>query len=193
MPENEQIDPNEIDFVDNLSDADKLEMLQEAILSCEDTIQKLSDEKDNYLAQLQRAAADFANYKRRAKKDEELAVSRAIRGFLEALIPVMDNIDYAVTALPDQSDALAKPLMMIRDAFSGVLSQHKVQRVDPLPGDPFDPEIHQAISVQIANVEKEVIGHVARAGYTIGDQVFRPSDVVVFQPEKKDEQVSESD
>ena len=172
----------EVDFVENLTDTEKLSMLQEAILSCQDNMIVLQEERDAFLIQLQRSRADLENYKKRARKDQAIAVQGVTRKFLEQLIPIMDNIDYALGAVPADQETLAKPLQMISEAFTRTLAEYSVTRISPQPGDPFNPEIHQAISVMAANVTEQCIGHVARIGYAIGDQVYRPSDVVVNKP-----------
>jgi molecular chaperone GrpE len=170
------------DFATTLTDAEKLSMLQEAILSCQESMSHMQDERDAFLIQLQRSQADFENYKKRAKKDQDIAVQGVTRKFLEKLIPIMDNIDYALNAVGPDQESLAKPIRMISEAFSRTLSEYSVTRIFPQPGEPFNPEIHQAISVMYADVDAQVIGHVARTGYAIGSQVFRPSDVVVHKP-----------
>jgi molecular chaperone GrpE len=172
----------EASYTDNLTEEEKLEQLQEAILSCQAQMISMRDERDAFLTQLQRSRADFDNYKKRAKKDKELAAQEVTRNFLKKLIPVMDNIDYALEAVPAEQEILSKPVHMIRDAFLGTLAEFSVLRISPQIGEPFDPEIHQAISVMTADVDSQVVGYVARPGYIIGTQVFRPSDVVVHKP-----------
>ena len=62
-PESEENPDNEVDFVENLTDTEKLSMLQEAILSCEENMSRMQKECDEFLSQLQRSQADFENYK----------------------------------------------------------------------------------------------------------------------------------
>ena len=93
----------EASYTDNLTEEEKLEQLQEAILSCQAQMISMRDERDAFLTQLQRSRADFDNYKKRAKKDKELAAQEVTRNFLKKLIPVMDNIDYALEVLKDSA------------------------------------------------------------------------------------------
>jgi len=107
--------------------------------------------------------------------------------FVKALVPILDNIDYALNALENTDDSIKQPIVMLQQSYLKVLEEYLVARILPQEGDPFDTEIHQAISVQYHDVEREVVGQVARIGYTIGDQVFRPADVVIYMPRiKKD-------
>ena len=172
---------------ESLSDGEKLIQLQaaiqEAVLGYQKTIADLQDERDSYLKQLQRSQADLENYKKRITRDKEIAVQDVTRGFLKKLIPVLDSIDYALSSIGPEQELVIKPLLMFKEPFLQTLSEYQVYPIQPLIGDPFDPEIHQAISVvETEDVESEVIGCIARVGYTIDNQVFRPSDVVVHKP-----------
>lgn len=181
MNDNQPDIPEEAKFAEEPSDQDKLELLQDAILSCEQNMLALQEQRDMYLNQLKRNHADFENYKKRAKREQELESQRIARNFLEQLIPILDNVDYALSAL-DPNHEIFKPILMIKENFNKVMENYGVSRIEPQIGDSFDPEIHQAISVVPADVDTQIIGHIARVGYAINSQVFRPSDVVVHQP-----------
>jgi len=179
--------PEETDS-ENLSDGEKLVQLQEAIkeavIGYNGTITALQDERDSFLKQWQRSQADLVNYKNRSIKDKEIAVREVTRSFLEKLIPILDSIDFALSSIgPEQEVTVIKPFLMLKESFLKVLSEYSVSQILPSLGDPFNPEIHQAISVvETADVESQIVGNIARVGYMIEDCVFRPSDVVVHKP-----------
>ena len=162
-----------------ISTEEKLVNLQEVVASCQGVIAELRDEKHDLLAQIQRSKADFVNFQKRARKDRQQAQLETTRSFLEKLVPILDNLGFALTALENADPAIKDPILMIQEAFVKVLSDHKVSRIVPQAGDPFDPELHQAISVLPGDTPGEFVAHIARYGYAIGDQVFRPADVVV--------------
>lgn len=168
------------DFAE-LTNEEKLVTLQEAVVIYQHKMQELQEERDSYLQALRRNQADFENFKKRSIKDRDIAVVASTRKMVEQLVPILDNIDYAIDALDTEAE-IFKPVKMISDAFNKVLVEHKVSRIDPQIGEPFDPEVHQAISVLPADVNTQIVGHVARPGYMIDGKVFRPSDVVVQKP-----------
>ena len=172
---------SEAGFAEEPSDSQKLAMLQEAIMSCEQNMAVLQEQRDSYLDQLKRAQAEFQNYKKRASREQAQIEQRVARKFLEELLPVLDNLDYTVSSL-DENSEIFKPILMIKESFCKVLSERGVTAIDPVVGDPFDPEIHSAISVMPSDVDHQQVGHIVRRGYAIGDQVFRPSDIVVLTP-----------
>lgn len=158
---------------------EKLTNLQEIVSSCQGVIAELRDEKHDLVAQIQRSSADFANFQKRARKDRDQAKLETTRSFLEKLIPILDNLGFALTALKDADPAIKDPILMIQDAFVKVLSEKNVTQVVPQIGDPFNSEWHQAISVLAGDTPGEFVAHIARNGYAIGEHVFRPADVVV--------------
>jgi molecular chaperone GrpE len=162
-----------------LSVEEKLSNLQEVVSSCQGVIADLREEKHDLSSQIQRTKADFVNFQKRARKDRQLAQLETTRKFLEKLIPILDNLGFALLALKDAGAAIKDPILMIEDAFVKVLESHDVSQIVPQIGEPFNPELHQAISVIPGDVEGELVAHIARYGYAIGDQIFRPADVVV--------------
>jgi molecular chaperone GrpE len=162
-----------------LSTEEKLSNLQEVVSSCQGVIADLREEKYELLNAVQRAKADFVNFQKRARKDRQAAALETTRKFLEKLIPILDNLGFALLALKDADDAIKDPILMIEDAFVKVLESHDVSQIVPQIGEPFNSELHQAISVIPGDTPGELVAHIARYGYAIGDQIFRPADVVV--------------
>lgn len=186
-----QIEPTKDEFDEHATDEEpvfselsleeKLANLQEVVSSCQGVVADLQNEKHDLKLALQRAQADFVNYQKRALKDKQDAKQQATRSFLEDLIPVLDNIRYSLIALQDAgaNEAILDPMLMLNDSFVKILIKHQVEQILPEIGDPFDPEYHQAISVMAGTIPGETVAHIARPGYAIAGQVFRPAEVVV--------------
>jgi molecular chaperone GrpE len=134
--------------------------------------------------QLLRLAADFDNYKKRARR-EQSDVSKASREeVLRDLLPVFDNLERATAHAAQATDiaALTEGIAMVMRQFTDTLGKLGVERVEAV-GKPFDPTVHEA--VQHLETSEHAAGTVAmelQAGYRSGDRVLRPAMVVVAKP-----------
>jgi len=153
-----------------------VEELDEAI----ETIEKLTLERDEYLAKYQRAHADCQNMRRRAGEDIEDRVKRRLQPLLEELLLVLDNLEMALACPAETPEAknLAQGVRLTRDQLLTALGYEDIQRI--LPEGAFDPNLHQAVAV----VEGTDVpaGHVVdctRHGYTWRDLVLRSAQVRV--------------
>lgn len=133
------------------------------------------------LADLQRLQAEYVNYKRRVDRDRALESERAIAGFVEALLPVMDEIHLARL----HGDLETGPFAKIAEKFEGVLAKYGVQRYGE-PGDTFDPMVHEAVmhvQAELAPGTTEMtVVQIMQPGYRIGDRMVRPAMVSVADP-----------
>lgn len=134
--------------------------------------------------QLLRLAADFDNYKKRARR-EQSDVSKASREeVLRDLLPVFDNLERATAHAAQATDiaALTEGIAMVMRQFTDTLGKLGVERIESV-GKPFDPTVHEA--VQHLETSEHAAGAVAvelQAGYRSGDRVLRPAMVVVAKP-----------
>lgn len=137
-------------------------------------IAQLIAERDNYLEQLQRTAADFANYRRRTESERIQMRKSATRDLLAELVPVADDFERALAniAADQAKSSLAEGVRLIERKLAGVLERQDVRRIEAL-GMPFDPAVHEAVSQDPDNTENMVV-EVYQNGYTLGDQVLRP-------------------
>jgi len=138
--------------------------------------------KDKWL----RAVADHENYKKRVKRDIDDAVHRAVQGLLGSFLPVGDNLERALSVIPEDTSEKIAPLIkgieMVRQEFFSALAK---QGIKPIPsvGTPFDPNVHEAL--QQADSEEYAPGVVMmeyEKGYTRGDKLLRPARVIVAGP-----------
>ncbi|QQR99445.1 MAG: nucleotide exchange factor GrpE [Austwickia sp.] len=133
------------------------------------------------LADLQRLQAEYVNYKRRVDRDRAVESERAIAGFVEALLPVMDEIHLARL----HGDLETGPFAKIAEKFEGVLAKYGVQRYGE-PGETFDPMVHEAVmhvQAELAPGTTEMtVVQIMQPGYRIGDRLVRPAMVAVADP-----------
>lgn len=135
-----------------------------------------------------RAQAELENYRRRARRELEDERKYANVPLLRDLLPVLDNIQRAITAAeknPDSS-ALLDGIRMVAQSLEQVLGRHHCQRIEAL-GKPFDPAVHEAIAqAPSADHPTHTVINVAHEGYKVHDRVVRPAQVVVsVAPEGK--------
>lgn len=128
----------------------------------------------------QRAAADFANYKRRSEQEREATLGLANEMLLAKLLNVVDDFDRALAAMPPELEHLGwiEGLWLVERKLRALLESEGVTPIDAL-GKQFDPREHEAVVHEEANApDGQVIGEVQR-GYRIRDRVLRPSLVKV--------------
>jgi molecular chaperone GrpE len=137
---------------------------------------KADENWDRYL----RAAAEVENVRKRAIRDVEHARKYAIENFSRELLAVKDSLEIGIShgetadaaSLLQGSEATLKIL-------GGTLERFGVTEVDP-EGEPFDPELHQAMTMQPADdAEPGSVLTVVQKGYTLNDRLLRPAMVVV--------------
>jgi molecular chaperone GrpE len=129
-------------------------------------------------ADLQRAAADFANYRRRMERDREVSAQTAVAKALSALLPVLDDVDRARA-----HDDLTGAFKAVADKLESALTAAGLEAFGT-EGDEFDPSVHEAVTHDTsADVDRPTTTVVMRKGYRIGDRLLRPAMVGVTDPE----------
>ncbi len=136
---------------------------------------------------LLRTAADFDNYKKRARRDIMEAERRVQENLLQALVPAFDNLERAAGHAESAQDvtALAEGLKMVLRQFQDALSTLGILRIESL-GRPFDPAEHEAVQhIQTDDVPPGAVAQELRAGYRWQDRLIRPALVVVAKAPAK--------
>ncbi len=134
-----------------------------------------------YLDNWRRAVADLSNARKRMQREQEEYRSTAAARVLEAFLPIVDDIDRAVAAVPADQGASdwAVGCRMIQRKLYGVLEAEGVTFI-PTEGQAFDPALHYAVTHEEAEgfEDGQVIAELAR-GYKLSDKVLRPAMVRV--------------
>ena len=135
--------------------------------------------------QLLRIAAEAENTKRRAEREANDARAYAIQKFARDLLGVADNLGRAMSALPkDVSDAAMKSFVqgveMTEKELQGAFEKNGLKKIDPAPGDKFDPHKHQAMMEQPGTqMAPGSVIQVLQPGYELLGRLVRPAMVVV--------------
>ncbi|TGD89178.1 nucleotide exchange factor GrpE [Mycolicibacterium sp. CH28] len=126
-----------------------------------------ADKVAELTADLQRVQADFANYRKRALRDQQVAGERAKAVVVSQLLTVLDDLDRARS----HGDLDASPLKSVADKLVAAVTGLGLSAFG-VEGDDFDPSLHEAVQHE-GEGSKPVIGTVMRQGYKLGEQVLR--------------------
>lgn len=136
-------------------------------------------ETGELLANLQRVAAEFDNYRKRVERDQTENVLRAGQRIIERLLPALDSFDAAL-ATETNSDAETRMLEGMKSTYTQMIDALAGEGFEPIDavGEPFDPALHEAVSVTPGDGE-QIVDQELRKGYTMRGRVIRPSLVTV--------------
>ena len=133
-----------------------------------------------YLDRLQRLQAEFDNYRKRTIKEQTRAVEMAAQPVAARLLEVLDDFDLALMAAERQPDfeQFRKGVELVYAKLADALRAEGLERIEA-EGEPFDPEVHEAL-MQTGNGEGDPhVAEVFRQGYRLKGNVIRPASVRV--------------
>jgi molecular chaperone GrpE len=145
-----------------------------------DELSQVQAERDEFLEQLQRSRADFANYQKRSRSQADADRQYAIASLVRDLLDGLDNLERAAEALRSSAAAgVGEGLGLVHKQLLDTLAKHGVQPI-PALGQPFDPNLHEAIVQQpdVDHPEGTVVAEFGK-GYRLHDRVLRPTKVAV--------------
>jgi molecular chaperone GrpE len=138
-------------------------------------------EAAEHLDRLQRLAAEFDNYRKRAAREQEAIVTRAHERLVKELLPVLDDLERALQAADEHEEAkLEDGVRLVHRALADVLRKEGVEEIATEGA--FDPHVHEALLAQPGDgVESGDVLQVLQKGYRLGDKVVRPARVIVAE------------
>ena len=145
----------------------------------EELASQLEEANNRYL----RLAADFDNFKRRARQEQLDTMRYAAATVVERLLPVLDDANRALAHAPDGVDeGWLKGVRLTVQQLEDVLASVGVERVSAV-GSPFDPKLHEAVGAEeTAEHPEDTVVVELRPGYRMHDRVLRPALVKVARP-----------
>jgi molecular chaperone GrpE len=158
-------------------------------------IAALQAERDEIKDRMLRIAADFENWKKRARKEQTDAVAQAREAVLRDMLEVIDNLERATTTAqgggagngsPDGA-AVLKGVSLVLRVFQQKLERYEVRPFEA-KGQVFDPHQHEAISrVASDDVPPGSVVSELQKGYRVGERLLRPALVAVSSGPKTPE------
>lgn len=139
----------------------------------------LAESRDRRL----RLAADFDNYKKRARQEQLETIQHASAELIGRLLPVLDDLHNVLDHMPAGADeSWARGLQLSVRKLEEALGTHGLQPIDAV-GSRFDPMLHEAVGQEeSAEHPEDTVVSELRRGYRLRDRVVRPALVKVARP-----------
>ena len=144
---------------------------------------KKKDKRDQQIEeltdQLKRNMAEFDNFRKRTEKEKSAMYEVGAKDVIEKILPVIDNFERGLKAVPEGGDAFAEGMNMIYKQLLKTLEDLGVKPIEAV-GQPFDPNFHNAVMhIEDENFGENVIAEEFQKGYLYRDSVVRHSMVKV--------------
>ncbi|WP_373779211.1 nucleotide exchange factor GrpE [Glaesserella sp.] len=178
---------------EQIQDVQTTEQTPEAELQKNEEIDPLAEaiarvqELEEYIAEADkreqdiqlRARAEIENIRRRAEQDVEKAHKFALEKFSKEMLTVVDNLERGLQALEGTEESVKSGVELTLKGLVSTLNHFGIEAVGVV-GESFNPDLHQAISMQPADgIESNHISVVLQKGYTLHGRVIRPAMVMV--------------
>ena len=151
----------------------------EEVAEPEDELAAAQAKADENWERYVRAAAELDNVRKRASRDVENAHKFALERFGKELLAVKDTLEMGLAVEDASVESLLEGSNATLKLLATTLERFGIVEVDPA-GEPFDPELHEAISMQPSdNVEPGSVATVVQKGYTLNGRLLRPAMVIV--------------
>lgn len=151
--------------------------------SLEQRLAAAEAEAQAHLDDLKRLAAEFENYRKRVAREQESLSTRAAERLVKELLPIVDDLERALTAAEDHEEAkLEEGVRLVHRQLAAALEREGLTEI-PVEGK-FDPHVHEALLSQPSEQDEGTVIEVLQKGYSLGDRVLRPARVVIAAPEE---------
>ena len=154
--------------------------LSAKVKELEEKCKSLEEEKTEAFNKMLLVKADSENYRKRLDKDKEETVRLANKGIVVDLLPGLDSIDVALSAIAD--DKIRQGIEMVKSALLSALGKWGLQVISPIDKE-FDPmECEACLFEEREGADKEIVIDVLQAGYALHGKVIRPAKVKIAKP-----------
>jgi len=187
-----EVDPAQNEMIQNevaseLTEGDAVEVKTDdtpdvTIESLSEQIEALKTSAADSLDKAIRAHAELDNVRKRATRDIENAHKYALDKFINELLPVLDSMELGINAADNVEDvsSLREGMDLTMKMFCSSLEKSGVSPVDPQKGDKFNPDLHEAVTMQeVDDAESGTIVVILQKGYELNGRFIRPAKVIV--------------
>ena len=146
-------------------------------------VEKLQKLADEHLAGWQRAKADYLNLKRQSEKEKEELAKFANAALIIELLPIYDNLKRALSHVPDadKDTDWVKGIFHIIQQFKQLFGSLGIEEIKTV-GEPFDHELHHAISKEKREGAKPgTVIEEMKTGFTMHGKLVEPAQVRVAE------------
>ena len=154
-------------------------------------LEDLVKERDELKDKLMRSLAESENIRKRALKDRQDAEVYAVTKMSRDILSVYDNLQRALDLAEDILDEKSLPMIegleLTKKDLLEIFKRNKIEKIEPISGDKFDPKLHQAMMESPSDeIEKGHISGVLSVGFLIGDRLLRASNVTVSSGQREE-------
>ena len=154
---------------------------EQKLAALEQDLEKAREETKARYNDYLRAVAETENLRKRTLREKEDLAKYGQEGFFKDLLPVLDSLHQADAADASTEDMI-EGMKLVRKQLWDVFEKHGLQQIEA-EGQPFNPELHQAIAREECDSAKEELVHTEFAkGYQLHDRLLRASMVKVTVP-----------
>ncbi len=153
---------------------------KEEKINYQEVAEQLATENAQLNDALLRERADAMNVRKRAD-DERLKLAGYFKAsVIKELLPTIDNFDRALKAVPKdlENNDYIKGIESIVKQFGSTLNKLGVERIKTV-GEHFNPELHEAVTMEEGDGKHEIVSEELQSGYKIGDEIIRHAMVRV--------------
>ena len=144
-----------------------------------EALSRLQLEFEEHKQQHLRVLAEYDNFRKRTQNEKSAIYHNAVSDTVQALLPIADNIERALEQENASAEDMRKGVEMIENQIQAAFEKLGIRSIGAI-GDPFDPEVHNAVAhVEDESLGENVISAVYQKGYLLGDRVVRHAMVQV--------------
>lgn len=143
-------------------------------------LEKLQAQANELTEALKRERADAINIRRRHEEEMTRLRSQLKAGVVSDLLPIIDNFERALKHVPREleDNDYVKGVQGVVKQFEKTLADIGVERIKTV-GEHFDPHLHEAVSMEEGEGDKEIVSEELQSGYRLGDDILRHAIVRV--------------
>jgi molecular chaperone GrpE len=165
-----------------VSEETETEAEEPTIESLSEQIEALKTSAADSLDKAVRAQAELDNVRKRTARDIENAHKYALDKFINGLLPVLDSMELGINASENMEDtsSLREGMELTMKMLCSSLEKSGVKPVEPQKGDKFNPDQHEAVTMQeVEDVESGAVTITLQKGYELNGRLIRPAKVIV--------------
>lgn len=162
-------------------ECDSVSLDSESLNSLKMELQEKSKKCEEYFTSLQRAIAEFDNYKKRTSKEKSSLYSEAVTDVVSEFLPVLDNIERATQVSEGDTDnvLLREGVELVYRQFKDIMNKLGVEEIKCV-GENFDPKLHNAVMhIEDDSYAENIVVEEFQKGYILKEKVIRHSMVKV--------------
>ena len=160
---------------------ERIEKAEQAVVEMKEKKEETEAKLETALSQYIRLQADFDNFRRRTRENEEKMTDTVQANTLKAFLPVVDTFEMAMEQIKksNSGDSFIQGVEMLVKQFVKTLSDFGVTEIEA-QGKPFDPYFHEAVMQVVSeDLPDDTVAMVLKKGYMYKETVLRPASVQV--------------